>query len=304
MATDRLYYGGIIPDDFFTRWYSDIQVWNDANIYNQMARRLLSFRPVAPETEDYGITMEDITKTIVEPKARNVAGEDVNVGGSDKSYKVFRWPTGFRFSEDAVKKDARLQSRRVEACQARISYSEDNVFLNGRAANGIVGLAQAALQNKKGTITAATNQGAWLTDDGARNIYQDCLNLRGLIASKYRSNLGSLWMLTNTTVADAFDQTDPEADNGSLIADKVCKLLGRSPASPRASWLMINDQIPANTLYLVCKNAEVAELVEANPIVIDDNYPRQPIGNLQVAVYQDVGIAIHDPNGMAVMNVG
>lgn len=299
MPTDRLYYGGIIPDNFFEVWYADIQKWNDANVYNQMARRLLSYRGVAAETEEYGITLEDITKTIVEPKARDTAGNEVSVGGADKSYKVWRWPTGFKISESAIKKDPRLTSRLVEACQARISWSEDYTFYNGRAANGIVGLDAAAQANPNGVIADTGNGGAWLTDDGARDIYQDMLNLRGKIKSQYRSDLNSLWVLCNSTSADAFDQKDPNSDNSALIGDSVCKLFGRSPNAPRSSWLLINDQIADNYVYLISKRPEVAELVEAQATMLDDNYPRQPIGNLQVVVYQDMGIAIHDYYGFA-----
>jgi hypothetical protein len=41
----------------------------------------------------------------------------------------------------------------------------------------------------------------------------------------------------------------------------------------------------------------VAELLEAKAIVVDDNYPRQPIGNLEVQIFQDVGISFKDTEG-------
>jgi hypothetical protein len=303
MASNNLYYGGIIPDSFFSVWYSDIKKWYDANLYNQMARRLLSKRDVDPMTEEYGITLEDITSNDVEPKARNVAGDVVSVAGSDKSYKVFRWPTGFTMHEDAIQKDPRLQSRHVEACRARISYSEDKTAFFGRTPQSIVGIQAAARANPNGVIAAGSNGGAWLSSDGSRDVYQDVLDLRGKIAAKYRSDRRALLGLCNSTTADVFDQKDPYNDNSTPISASVCSLFGRSPGEPINNWLVVNDQVPSGYFYIIVKRPEVAELVEANPFTLDDNYPREPIGNLRVVAYQDVGIAIHDYYGFAELDV-
>lgn len=295
MTTDRLYYGGIIPDDFKVTWYADIKRWYDQNLYNQLALQLCTFREVDPTTEKYEITYQDISQGEVRPKARSVAGDNVSVSGGSAEYRISRWPTGFILNEDDIKKDPRLQSWHVEACTAKIYYAQDKAFIKGNSEAGILGLQNAAAANPNGAISNSENGGAWLTDDGARGIYQDMLNLRGLIDAKYKNNLRNLRVICNSTSADAFYQEDPQSSNGALIFEKVARLLGRSADEPVTNWLIVNDQVPDNYVYMMAISPEVVELVQANPIIIDDNYPRQPIGNLQVVMYTDFGIAFHAP---------
>jgi len=303
MATDLLYYGGVIPDHFKEVWYANIKKYIDINKDNMMARRLAIVKPVPYVTEEYSITAIDVSAEEVVPKARSAAPENITLGGNERTYRIFRYPTGFVLNEDDLKKQPELQGWHIDACTRKIFRAEDKSFYVGRSNLDIIGFKAAAEANSNGKIVASgasgkdnNNNGAWLTDDGSRDIYEDLRMARGKLASKYRSNLQNLFLVGNAVSMDALWQKDPYSDDSSPILSSVAPLFGRSSDAPIGDWALINDQIDDNYVFIVCRDSEAAELIEAKALIIDDNYPRQPIGNLQVAIYEDVGIAIHDYN--------
>lgn len=310
MATDTLYYGGFIPEEFLTTWYADVKKYIDVNIDNMMARRLLSLRNVGETTEEYAMTEIDVSANEVIPKARSAAGDNITVGKNEKLYKIWRWPTGFVLNEDDVKKSPQLQSIHVDACMRKIQRAEDKLFYSGRTQNNVTGFATAAAANTNGYVTQAAssgvntgNTGAWLTADTNRDIYEDLRVARGKLDSKYRSQLGNLYLVGNADSMDALWQKDPYSDGSEPIFRSVAPLFGRSPDTPITEWAVINDQIADNVVYIVTKNPEAAEFIQARGITIDDAYPRIPIGNYQVAIYEDVGIAIHDNNAFVKVEI-
>jgi hypothetical protein len=304
MASDTLYYGGVIPDEFIESFYEDIALWFDQNADNLMARRLLAYRGLTETTEEYEVIKADVGGADVVPGAKNAPGGYLTMGKANEYAKIWRWPQGFRLSEDDLKKDPKLQSQHVEACQSRIFRAEDKAFFSGRAANNITGLQTCARANPLGKIVASggggvntDNIGAWLTTDTNRDVYQDVLNARGKLRGMYRSDRRNLYLLGNADSLAALDQKDPYSDNSTTIAESVCRLFGRSPTEPIGTWAIINDQVTSGYVYIVSKRPDVAELLEAKAIVVDDNYPRQPIGNLEVQIFQDVGISFKDTEG-------
>jgi hypothetical protein len=302
MSQNQLYYGGIIPGEFIETWYMAMANWMDQYLDNQMAREMLAYRGVAPTTEEYGFNRYDVTGDEVVPKAKSTAGGNFNMAGRDTRYKIYRWPTGFILSEDDLAKDATLQNIHVEAGLAKIFRAEDKAFYAGRADVSITGMKDSAEANSYGgCVGSADNGGAWLSDDGKRDIYQDVVTTRACVLPRFRNDLKSLHFIANVTTADAFMQKDPYSDSSAIIADSVGKIFGRMPGD--MSWLFINDQVADNYGFVMPKNPLVGELVEAQEVLIDDNYPRQPINNLQIIMYEDMGIAIHDNRGIAEIDV-
>ncbi len=303
MTTDTLYYGGIIPGQFIATFYDFINEWYDANLDNQMARRCTVVTPVDENTEEFEISKIDFTSDDVVPKAKKSPGVEVSIAGATDNKPIWRWPDYFTLNESDLKKDPALQRRYVEACIAKIFRGEDKVWFNGRSVNNITGLQTAARANTNGKIVASggddattfNNGGAWLTSDTTRDIYEDIRVGRMQLDSKYRSNLNNLYLVGNADSLDALWQKDPYSTNSEPVYKSVATLFGRSKDA-KPDWAVINDQVSAGYVYIVCKNREAAEIVQSKGITIDDNYPRQPIGNLQVHLYQDAGIAFHDYN--------
>jgi hypothetical protein len=311
MAADQLYYGGILDAyGFIETFYDIIKVWQDNNLDNQMARQLIAFRGLSETTEEYEVQRLDISGEEARPQAKSEPGNNISVGMGTEFAKIWRWALGFELNEDDLKKDPRLQGWHIEAILSKIYRAEDKAFINGIATKGISGLLTYARANEKGKIvdTGASganinNVGAWLTSDTNRDIYQDILNARGMLRGKYQSNLRNIFLVGNAKSLAALDQKDPYSDNSTPISASVAPLLGRTANEPVTSWKFINDQIADNYVYLIVKNAEVAELLEARAIFIDDNYARKPIGNLEVQIFEDVGISIKDAQGYVEINI-
>jgi hypothetical protein len=310
MAAGELYYGGVIPGQFIATWYDAINEWFSTNLDNQMARKCCVVTTVAETTEEYEISKIDFSGSDVVPQGKKNPGQEVSIGAATDTTPLWRWPDYFTLNEADLKKDPALQSRYVEACIAKIFRGEDKVFYAGRAVNNITGFATAAAANTNGIISAAAssgadtgNTGAWLTSDTNRDIYEDIRNARGKLDSKFRNRLTNLYLVGNANSMDALAQKDPYNDNSTPVSMSVAPLLGRSPNDPVGDWAIINDQIAANVIYLITKDRQAAELIQSKTITIDDNYPRIPIGNFEVHIYQDVGMAFHNNNAFVKIEI-
>ena len=311
MGTDVPYYGGVIPAAFVATWYDAVTVWADENMDNQLARAVMHVEPVDKLVEEYEIVKIDYDAADVVPQAKKTPGVEVSIGGSGDSAKIWRWPDYFTINEDDLNKSPSLQNQYVAACMTHIFRGEDKVFVNGRAANNITGLVATARANPNGKMVATggddsatfDNVGSWQAADTNRDIYEDLRISRGFLASRFRSKLDQLYLVGHSDDIDCLDQKDPYSDNSSIIAESVCRLFGRSVTDPVGSWAIRNDQITEGYVYIVAKSREAAELVQARSITIDDNYPRTPIGNLQVHLYHDVGFAFHNAEAFVEIQV-
>lgn len=301
MATDMLYYGGVNPGQFTATFYDYIAEWYDVNLDNQMARKCTVITQVPDTTETYEINKIDYASNDVVPNAKKSPGVEVSLGGLTEDTPLWRWSDFFVMNEDDLAKDPMLQRRYIEGCMSKIYRGEDKVWFAGRSVNNISGVDVAAGLNSNGKVVASgasesdtNNTGAWLTSDTNRDIYEDVRVARGKLDSKYRTSLGNLYMIGSAASMDAMWQKDPYSDNSTPIHESVGTLFGRRPGD--MSWMVINDQVTSGYVYIVSKNREAAELIQARGVTIDDNYPRKPIKNFEVHLYQDVGIAFHDNN--------
>lgn len=302
MATDTLYYGGAIDGTYKAVWQEAINEWMDANLDNHLARKTTELRQVDSTVEQYEISRIDFTGNDVIPTAKATPGKEVTIGKATELTPIWRWADYFMINEADLKKSPTLTSQYVEACMAKIYRGEDKVWYSGRTVNNIVGMKAASEANANGKIVAAgatgndtNNGGAWLTDDGTRDIYQDMVNGLGKLDSKYQTPAKNIKVVCNSTTKMAFLQKDPYSDDSQPVYRSIAPLFdSNAEKMPIGDWLIVNDQIDDNYVFLVAKNRQAAELIQAQVPTIDDNYPRRPIGNLEVHVYQDLGIAFHD----------
>jgi hypothetical protein len=301
MATDMNYYSGVVPTNFTATFYDYINEWYDINLDNQMARKCTVVTQVPDTTENYEINKIDYTSDDVIPSSKRTPGVEVTIGSHSEQTPLWRWAEYFVMNEDDLAKDPMLQRRYIEGCMSKIYRGEDKVWFAGRTVNNITGVDTAAGANSNGKVVASgasgadtNNIGAWLTSDTNRDIYEDLRVARGKLDSKYRTNLKNLFLIGSAASMDAFWQKDPYSDNSEPIYRSVGPLFGRTPDD--TSWMVTNDQVTSGYVYIVTKNREAAELIQARGVTIDDNYPRKPIKNFEVHLYQDVGISFHDNN--------
>lgn len=316
---NTLHFGGLYPEEliegFIGGLYDVIKIWQNNNLDNQMARKLCFYRPLADGIREYPVQKIDMSANEVIPQAPSEPGQTTTFATGNAYDKVWRWPTGFMLNEEDIKHDPRLQSQHVEGCVAKIYRAEDKAFYAGRTANGISGFLTMARANPRGKIVATggdnsttfNNSGSWLDklgDSGKRDIYTDLLTGRGLLKPKYRTALQNIFLAGNADTISALDQPDPYSATGINVSDRACKLFGRTPNDPVNSWAIINDQIADGYAYLVVKNPEVAELLESKAVFIDDRYPMEPIGNIPIAIYEDVGFSFKDVEGFVEIAIG
>lgn len=302
MTTDTHYLGAPIAGNFLETWYDAIAGWYDANLDNQLARKVVYLNTdVSPTTDQYERIELDAAGKDVVPRGKTSPGSEISLGASGDAAKIYRWPDYFTISEDDMEKDPQLYNKYVEACMDFIFRGEDKVFINGYSRANITGLVTAARANSNGKVAASggtyNNKGAWLTNDGGeRNIYEDLLVARGLLDSKFRARLADLFLVGNANSLDALDQKDPYSTASQPIWKSVCGLFGRSETDPVDSWAIRNDQMANGYVYIVCKNRQAAELVQARAVTIDPDYSRVPIRQRQIHLFQDLGMVFHSAN--------
>lgn len=311
MATDMLYGSGVVPGQFTATFYDYINDWYDVNLDNQMARKCTVLTQVPATTEAYEANKIDFAGDDVVPKAKKTPGVEVSLGSTTSNTPLWRWADSFVMNEDDLAKDPMLQRRYIEGCMAKIFRGEDKVWFAGRSVNNISGVDTCAGLNSNGKVVASgasgsdtNNIGAWLTSDTNRDIYEDLRVARGKLDSKYRTNLRNLYLIGNAAAMDALFQKDPYSDSSSLIYESVAPLFGRTKNEPMSDWAVINDSVTANYVYIVTKSREAAELVQARGITVDDSYPRKAIKNIEVHLYQDVGMVFHDNNAFVEVAIG
>ena len=305
MPADTLNFQGILTPETKAAYYEFITFWLDANIDNQMARRLLDTTPMDAGVEEFPVGRIDLSTNTVVPGPKNTPGLHTSIGADEIRARVFSYGDGFDLNENDVNKYPAMQSDLIQGITAKIFRGEDYTFYKGVAKIGIDGFETAARANANGKITAAAsngvdtaNNGAWLTDPG-RDIRQDILNARGKLRSKFRNAQDRLWLVGNSETLDALDQQDPNSTIGDSVADSVAQLLGRPKGAAKNNFCMVNDQISTSYVYLMTsKNPEFAKMVETKAIFIDDRYGLKPIGNYSVEIYEWVGMAIRDNEGV------
>lgn len=204
-----------------------------------------------------------------------IGGKTVSNLGSGSSVSKDIYPQkkiidGFEVSAKDLKGDPRLNARDVEICLSNIARKEDQVTINGSAAEGITGLVAQAQANPNGKIVAAgaagndvNNIGAWDGSDPSMDPYADLLAAIERISNRYkpvwlggrRADLLKLWAL------------DSERKPYYYMSSG---LFGRRPEdNPWDTWMLSTDLFTAGKVYVGVKNAEAAELVVSeNPTPI------------------------------------
>lgn len=159
MPADTLNFQGILTPETKAAYYEFITLWLDANIDNQMARRLLDTTPMDAGVEEFPVGRIDLSTNTVVPGPKNTPGLHTSIGADEIRARVFSYGDGFDLNENDVNKYPAMQSDLIQGITAKIFRGEDYTFYKGVAKIGIDGFETAARANANGKITAAASNG-------------------------------------------------------------------------------------------------------------------------------------------------
>lgn len=299
-----------IPLEMVTSMQREIARYQAVNKDGYQARRYLTVRNVASTVD------KDTVRTIeggggnstihAKITAKGALPETVGTKVKETDFPIFWLADSFNINEKDLAKDPRIQNRNVAWASLQIQRLENYTAINGDAASNITGVVTAARANSLGKITAAAtsgsnvgNQGAWdgSETDALMDPYEDLRAANMKISAEYGRS--TRFLCGNPTDIGYLWQMNEE--RGTYI-DEIAKLFGRQPQD--TSYIVESDYFTAGYVYIIAKDMNAAEMIIAEDLNVDTNYPRQPGKNHYVEVGEWLNpIAVYDNKGFVEVQV-
>lgn len=300
MALD-MNYGSSIPQEVVQNMQKTILDFQARYKDGYIGRSLIEQRPGVPPKVRKDI-VRHIDKTTpqdgVSTARISLGGTSPDIVGSkakDKMFSIYRIDNAIQRNEDEVELDSSLWTRDTSLAMLECLRRENYTIINGDATLGITGLIGAATANSLGSIVASgasgtqvNNNGAWdgSETDKVMDPYDD---LRAALNFVDPDLIGTYYLAGRPAYMNYLLQED---DLGKIFADKIGPRIFGRPAGDN-SWMVKSDYFPANTVYLVLKSMEAAELVIPEDYNVDANYPRQKGQNIYAEIGGWIGIELH-----------
>ena len=291
----ELNYGASIPQEVITNVEKTILQFQQRYKDGYIGRQLIEQRPnVGP------FVRKDIVRKIdkttpqdgISTARISLGGGEPEVVGSkakDVSHPIYRIDASIERNEAELQLDYSIWNRDTSLAMLECLRRENYTIINGNSTFGITGLVGAATANSRGSITSATNAGAWdgSETDKVMDPYDD---LRKALEYLDPNLVGPLYLVGRPAYLNYLLQED---DLGHVFADKIgTRLMGKQPTD--LSWMVKSDYFPANYVYLICKSMEAAELLIPQDYSLDANYPRGKGQTVYAEVGGWIGIEIHN----------
>ena len=301
MAGD-MNWGSSLPQDVVTNMERTILNFQERYKDGYVGRTLVEQRPGVASTvrkdiiRRYEKTDSQDGISTARISAGGTSPDLVKTKGKDDMHQVYRIDNAILMNEAEMLLDTGGWNRNVSVAMMECMRRENFTIINGDATLGITGLTGMAAANTRGSITAATNQGAWdgSEADAIMNPYKDILAGLEFIDPNLQ---GTLYLAGRPAYLNYLLDED---DLGKVWADKIGqRLFGRSDTS----WMVKSDYFPVNTVYLVLKSMEAAELIIPEDYNVDANYPRQPGQNHYAEIGGWIGLEAHNPQSVVAIAV-
>ena len=222
----------------------------------------------------------------------SLGGGEPEVVGSkakDVSHSIYRIDASIERNEAELQLDYSIWNRDTSLAMLECLRRENYTIINGNSTYGITGLVGAASANSRGSITSATNNGAWdgSETDKKMDPYDD---LRQALEYIDPNLVGNLYLAGRPAYLNYLLQED---DLGKIFGEKIgTRIMGRQPTD--LSWMIKSDYFPANYVYLIRKSMEAAELLIPQDYTFDGNYPRGKGQTVYAEIGGWIGIEIHN----------
>ena len=287
--------------DWVTNFTKRITLYTQVYGDNMMARQIVARRSL-PSTADIDVVLKykDAGQN-AEIVAKGSVPGTIGTFAENVKYDVFSFATSFIINERDLARDPELQARNVDLGMRYLHRLEDDVIINGNTAYGITGLDGVAALNPAGKIVASgasgndvNNKGNWAgtETDSAMDPYEDILNAVARIDDKFANS--KMFLLGRRS--EMIGMWRKDALRNQFMPQIAALLTGNENDT---SFLKFSDFVPSGYCYLVCKDSLFAEMVHAQDIMIDANYPRQKGGNYYVEMREWlIPLEYHDPGGI------
>ena len=294
-------FGSSIPQEVVQNMQKTILDFQARYKDGYIGRSLIEQRPGVPPKVRKDI-VRHVDKTTpqdgISTARISLGGTSPDIVGSkakDKMFSIYRIDDAIQRNEDEVELDPSLWTRDTSLAMLECLRRE-NYTINGDATLGITGLTGAATANSLGSIVASggdgsatiNNNGAWAgtETDKVMDPYDD---FRAALNFIDPDLVGTLYAAGRPAYMNYLLQED---DLGKIFADKIGPRIFGRPAGDN-SWMVKSDYFPANTVYLVLRSMEAAELVIPEDYNVDANYPRQKGQNIYAEIGGWIGIELH-----------
>ncbi len=294
MANGDMNYASGIPQEVVTNMQKSILLFQQKYKDGYVGRTLVEQRPVGSNIRQDIVFAVDKTAakdgiSTARISAGGSAPDVVGTKGKNITHTVWRIDNAILMNEAEIKINPARWNTNVAVAMLECQRRENYTIINGDSQHNIVGLVGAAALNKRGSITAATNAGAWdgSEQDQVMNPYEDIRNALEFVDPNLT---GQLYLGGRPASLNYLLQED---DLGKVYADKIGgRLFGRALGD--TSWMVKSDYFPANEVFLVLKSMMAAEIVIAEDYNVDANYPREKGQNQYAEIGGWIGVELHN----------
>ena len=225
-------------------------------------------------------------------------GDIVGTKGKDFVHEVYRIHDAILMNEEEIKLDPSRWNQATQVAMLECLRRENYTIINGNSDLGILGIVGASALNSRGSITSATNSGAW---DGSETdkVMEPYDDIRKALDYLDPNIIGQYYLGGRPSYLNYLLQED---DLGKVFADKIgTRLMGRPLGD--MSWFVRSDYFPADYVYLINKSMMAAELLIVEDYNVDANYPRQPGQNQYAEIGGWIGIETHNNDSIVPIGI-
>lgn len=251
-----------ILEHFVEAWDREIVDYVEKYKDNMTARNVLPVRNVGADIAIDVVTNYDRTGPGAQIVAKGAVPDSMGLKATDTKHDIFQISTGFSISKKDLALDPTAKNRLIDIAMRDIHRMEDEICLNGVTQYNIAGLTTAAAANANGTITAATNAGAWSGETGT-DIYDDINTALGLMDDDF-DPVNLLGKRTDLLYVNRMDS------ERQPYWKTVAPLFNM--AEGNRAWLWNTNQLAAGTVYLAPKDFMAGELVVSENATIEPLY--------------------------------
>jgi hypothetical protein len=297
MTDLNMHYASYIPEELVTAWIREL------NLYEMQYKNTLFARNYLPN-RDVGATVDYDTITYYNSPDRRAqfiskgsVPEPFAARAKTAKHEMYQIAEGFTVNErDLIKADgAAMKTKQIDIAIRNIHKAEDYAAMNGDGMD-LLGIVAAAHGNSLGSITTATNNGAWAGTDSTRDPYED-INL----ACTYMESSFKPAKLVGTR-ADLALLNTMDSERRPFWKD-IAELFGKSDTDK--SWQLECQYCPSGYVYIIPYDPQAAEFVVSEEISIVDDYAKQPGGNFWIEIKEWVNpCEIHYPDAFCEIAIG
>jgi len=298
-------YGSYSPEEARQIWEKRLNNIAVKEKDKRLARTLLAYRGFAETVDTDTVTRIEGSggNANIQAKitAKGAVPPTTDVKAATEDFKQYQIAIGFLINERELKQDPAIKNAKIDWCYRNIGRLEDYIYFNGDSSINMSGLQTHAQANANGKIVAssasgndANNIGSWDGTDTNIDIQRDVLNAISRLGDNYQDS--PKYLVGRAASLMYLRQLD---DMRQSYYDEVVDLMGTS------DFLRSSAYVPSGYVYLVAKDAEVAEFTVSTEMMVDNDYPKEKGANYWVEVREWINpFQLYDNTGMVEIAIG